>query len=166
MAKQKTIGQPYTIEREKRPSQKKELNKFQLSFLKAIERLEDPPKPVKWWKPLKEGIFTPLAEQKDFSLARLAFFINPKLRFDINRALSKKEGKYTDVVQMLKSKDEKDYISGLDEIRTGVESGGHNVGASLGTLLFAGTDLIANTDFLSKFEELVKKSRPEHGGVG
>jgi len=62
---------------------------------------------------------------------------------------------------MLKSKDEKDYISGLDEIRTGIESGAHNVGASLGTLLFAGTDLVANTEFLGKFEDLMKKSRPE-----
>ena len=160
MAKQKTIGQTYTIEREKRPKQKEELNKFQLSFLKAIERLEDPPKPVKWLKPFKES-FKPIEEQKDFSMARLAFMINPNLRFHINKALSKKEGKYTDIVQMLKSKDEKDYISGLDEIRTALESAGHNLAASAGSLLFAGTDLVANTEFLSKFEELMKKTRPE-----
>ena len=160
MAKQKTIGQVYTIEREKRPKQKEELNKFQLSFLKAIESLEDPPKPTKWVKPLKE-MFKPIEEQKDFSAARLAFTLNPRLRAHINWNLSKKEGKYTDIVQMLKSKDEKDYVSGLDEIRTGVESGAHNVGTSVGTLLFAGTDLVANTEFLSKFEELMKKTRPE-----
>jgi hypothetical protein len=160
MARQKTIGQPYTIEREKRPSQKKELNKFQLSFLKAIERLEDPPKPTKWIKPIKES-FKPIEEQKDLSVARLSLFLNPTLRAHINTSLSKKEGKYTDIIQLLKSKDEKDYVSGLDEIRTGVESGGHNVGASLGSLLFAGTDLVANTDFLEKFEKLMKKTRPE-----
>ena len=154
MARQKTIGQTYTIEREKRPSQKKELNKFQLSFLKAIERLEDPPKPTKWVKPLKE-MFKPIEEQKDSSAARLAFTLNPMLRMNIANQTGK------DIVQLLKSKDEKDYISGLDEIRTGVESGAHNVGASLGSLLFMGTDLVANTDFLEKFEKLMKKSRPE-----
>ena len=40
MAKQKIIGQPYTIEREKK--EKKPINtldNFQLSFLKAIESL-------------------------------------------------------------------------------------------------------------------------------
>ena len=154
MARQKTIGQTYTIEREKRPKQKEELNKFQLSFLKAIESLEDPPKPTKWVKPLKE-MFKPLEEQKDSSAARLAFTLNPMLRMNI----AKQTGK--DIVQLLKSKDEIDYISGLDEIRTGVESGAHNVGTSVGTLLFAGTDLVANTKFLSKFEELMKKSKPE-----
>ena len=89
MAKQKTIGQTYTIEREKRPKQKEELNKFQLSFLKAIERLEDPPKPTKWVKPFKES-FKPLAQQKDSSVARLGIFLNPMLRINVNRALSKK----------------------------------------------------------------------------
>ena len=102
MARQKTIGQTYTIEREKRPNQKKELDKFQLAFLKAIESLEDPPKPTKWVKPFKESI-KPLAEQKDSSLARLAFTLSPTLSININEGLSKKEGKYTGIVQMLKS---------------------------------------------------------------
>ena len=104
------IAKPYEVisgKKEKKATTK--ISEAQEVILKYMQGLE-PPKPVKWWKPLKEGIFTPLEEQKDFSLARLAFFINPKLRFDINRALSKKEGKYTDVVQMLKSKDEIDYI--------------------------------------------------------
>jgi len=155
------ISKPYTVLGEKKDKKSiTKLSEAQDVILKYMQGLETT-KPVKWWKPLKEGIFTPLEEQKDFSLARLAFFVSPKLRFDINRALSKKEGKHVDINEMLKSKDEKDYISGLDEIRTGVESGAHNVGASLGTLLFAGTDLVANTNFLEKFEELMKKSRPE-----
>ena len=101
------IVQPYTI-RKKEDDRREPLNSIDQAkevIFRAMEGLDKPPKPVKWWKPLKEGVFTPLAEQKDFSLARLAFSISPKLRFDINRALSKKEGKYTDVVQMLKSKD-------------------------------------------------------------
>ena len=160
MARQKNLHTPYVIERSEKKNQKKDLNKFQIAFLKAIENMEEPPKPTKWIKPLKEAL-KPMAEQKDTSAARLAFTLNPMLRININNSLSKKEGKYRDIVQMLKSQDEKDYISGLDEIRTGVESGAHNVGASVGSLLFAGTDLVANTEFLSKFEELMKKSRPE-----
>jgi hypothetical protein len=160
MARQKNIHTPYVIEKDKKKNQKKDLNNFQIAFLKAIENLEEPPKPTKWIKPIKE-VFKPIEEQKDLSAARLAFTLNPMLRIKINNSLSKKEGKYTDIVEMLKSKDEKDYISGLDEIRTGVESGAHNVGASVGSLLFAGTDLVANTEFLSKFEELMKKSKPE-----
>jgi len=165
MAKQKTLAQPYEIIREddywkERRKPLRSIDKAKQVILDAIEGLEEPPKPTKWVKPLKE-MFKPIEEQKDSSAARLAFTLNPMLRININEGLSKKEGKYTDIVQMLKSKDEIDYISGLDEIRTGVESGAHNVGASLGTLLFAGTDLVANTEFLSKFEELMKKTRPE-----
>ena len=160
MARQRNLHTPYVVEKDKKKNQKKDLNNFQIAFLKAIENMEEPPKPTKWIKPIKE-VFKPVEEQKDTSAARLAFTLNPMLRIQINNSLSKKEGKYTDIVEMLKSKDEKDYISGLDEIRTGVESGAHNLGASVGSLLFAGTDLVANTEFLEKFEELMKKSRPE-----
>ena len=154
------ISKPYEIISEKK--EKKNITKLseaQEVILKYMQGLE-PTKPVKWKQPIKE-MFKPLAEQKDTSAARLAFSLNPMLRNIINFNLSKKEGKYVDINEMLKSKDEKDYISGLDEIRTGIESGAHNVGASVGTLLFAGTDLVANTEFLEKFEDLMKKSRPE-----
>ncbi len=156
------IAKPYEVisdERDERKSQKTQLSEAQEVILKYMQGLE-PPKPTKWLKSFKES-FKPLAEQKDSSLARLVFTLNPMLRININEGLAKKEGKYKDIVQMLKSKDEKDYVSGLDEIRTGIESGAHNLAASAGSLLFAGTDLAANTDFLSKFEELMKKSRPE-----
>jgi len=156
------VKQPYTIQRKEKEDKKpiKNLDKFQKAFLEAIQNMEEPPKPVKWWKPIKES-FKPVEEQKDASVARLAFMLNPTLRIHVNKALTEKKEKYTDVIEMLKSKDEKDYISGLDEIRTGLESGGHNVGASLGSLLFAGTDLALNKDFLSKFEDLMKKAKPE-----
>ena len=154
------ISKPYEVISEKKDKKAiTKLSEAQEVILKYMQGLE-PTKPVKWIKPFKES-FKPLEEQKDSSLARLAFTLNPQLRFHINNSLSKKEGKYVDINEMLKSKDEKDYISGLDEIRTGVESGAHNLGASVGSLLFAGTDLLANTEFLEKFEELMKKSRPE-----
>ena len=160
MAKQKILAKPYEVlddERDKKSVTN--ISEAQEVILQYMQGLE-PPKPVKWIKPIKES-FKPVEEQKDTSVARLGLFLNPMLRIHVNNALAKKTGKHTDVIEMLKSKDEKDYISGLDEILTGVESGGHNVFASLGTLLFAGTDLVANTEFLEKFEELMKKTRPE-----
>ena len=154
------ISKPYEVISEKKEKKNvTKLSEAQEVILKYMQGLE-PTKPVKWKRPIIES-FKPIEEQKDTSVARLALFLNPQLRFNINRSLSKKQGKYTDVIEMLKSKDETDYISGLDEIRTGIESGAHNVGASIGTLLFAGTDLVANTDFLEKFEDLMKKTRPE-----
>ena len=46
-----------------------------------------------------------------------------------------------DLIEALEAKDEKDYISGWDEIRKGVEAGSHDFVHGVGTILFAGTDL-------------------------
>ena len=141
------ISKPYTVLGEKKDKKSTtKISEAQEVILKYMQGLE-PTKPVKWLQPFKET-FKPIKEIKDTSVLRLSLFLNPQLRLHINESLAKKTGKYTDVIEMLKSKDEKDYISGLDEIRTGVESGAHNVGASFGSLLFAGTDLALNTDFL------------------
>ena len=162
MAKQKILA-PYTV-KEKKKKPKNDLDIFQKSLLKAIQNadsnLKEPPKPVKWIRPIIES-FKPLDKQKDSSAARLAFFLNPALRITVNEGLAKKEGKYKDINQMLKSQDEVDYVSGLDEIRTGIESASHNLGSSVGRLLFMGTDLAANTDFLERFDKMMEKSKPE-----
>ncbi len=55
---------------------------------------------------------------------------------------------------------ERDYTTGLDEIAKGISSGIYDLQNSLGSLLFAGTDLAANTDFLSKFENMMEKNEP------
>ncbi len=55
---------------------------------------------------------------------------------------------------------ERDYTTGLDEIAKGISSGVYDLQNSLGSLLFAGTDLAANTDFLSKFENMMEKNEP------
>ncbi len=89
MARQKNIHTPYVIEKDKKKNQKKDLNNFQIAFLKAIENLEEHPKPTKWIKPIKE-VFKPIEEQKDLGAARLAFTLNPRLRIKINNSLSKK----------------------------------------------------------------------------
>jgi len=55
---------------------------------------------------------------------------------------------------------ERDYTTGLDEIAKGISSGTYDLQNSLGSLLFAGTDLAANTDFLSKFEKVMEENEP------
>ena len=73
----------------------------------------------------------------------------------------KKEGKPPlDLIEALEAKDEKDYISGWDEIRKGVEAGSHDFVHGVGTILFAGTDLAANTDFLTKFDKMMEDKEP------
>ena len=55
---------------------------------------------------------------------------------------------------------ERDYTTGLDEIAKGISSGIYDMQNSLGSLLFAGTDLKNNTDFLSDFEKIMEKNEP------
>ena len=55
---------------------------------------------------------------------------------------------------------ERDYTTGLDEIAKGISSGVYDLQNSIGSLLFAGTDLAANTNFLSDFEKVMEKREP------
>ncbi len=55
---------------------------------------------------------------------------------------------------------ERDYTTGLDEIAKGISSGVYDLQNSLGSLLFAGTDLAFNTDFMSDFEKIMEKHEP------
>jgi hypothetical protein len=52
---------------------------------------------------------------------------------------------------------ERDYTTGLDEIAKGISSGVYDLQNSLGSLLFAGTDLVFNTDFMSGLKKLWRK---------
>jgi hypothetical protein len=55
---------------------------------------------------------------------------------------------------------ERDYTTGLDEIAKGVSSGVYDLQNSLGSLLFAGTDLVLNTNFMSDFEKIMEEREP------
>jgi hypothetical protein len=124
-------------------------------ILKAIEEGTEPKQPVKWVKPLYEN--------KDGSIERLAISLSPTVRYSIELEgilKGKGPGSFQELMKKMESKDEKDYISGLDEIRKGVETGIYDLNSGLGTLLFGGTDLIANTDFLTDFEEVMQKREP------
>ena len=55
---------------------------------------------------------------------------------------------------------ERDYTTGLDEIAKGISSGVYDLQNSLGSLLFAGTDLVFNTDFMTKFDKALAENEP------
>jgi hypothetical protein len=158
----KDVQQQEKVEKTK-PGEIRTLNEFQSSFLKALENIGEPQKPVKYFKPLKEA-FKDSKKAQDTSILRFGLFLDPKLRLNVQSSLNKKmkeEGKpNVDIMQMLESKDEKDYISGWDEIRKGIEGGSYDLGVGLGTILFGGTDLAANTDFLTNFEDFMKDKEP------
>jgi hypothetical protein len=158
----KDVQQQEKVEKTK-PGEIRTLNEFQSSFLKALENIGEPQKPVKYFKPLKEA-FKDSKKAQDTSILRFGLFLDPKLRLNVQSSLNKKmkeEGKQPiDIMQMLESKDEKDYISGWDEIRKGIEGGSYDLGVGLGTILFGGTDLAANTDFLTNFEDFMKDKEP------
>ena len=139
----------------------KSLDEFQASFLSALESIGEPKKPVKYLRPILESF---KEDSKDTSLMRFALFLDPQLNFNVNYSINKKRKEDglppIRVTDLLESKDEKDYISGWDEIRKGVELGSFDLGTSVGTILFGGTDLALNTDFLSKFDEFMKDKEP------
>ena len=142
---------------------RKGLDQVKEAFFTAVQNLGEPKPPVKYLKPLfpdkdEEGKF------KDHSSLRLALFLDPKLRINqqlaFNEARKKQGLEPTDLIKFLETQDNKDYISGLDELRKGVASGGYDLVSGVGTLLFGGTDLAFNTDFQNKFEEIMKKAEP------
>ena len=137
--------EPKTIEGEFR-----NLNEFQTSFLTALESIGEPKKPVKYLKP-----FNPF-QKEDNSLARFILKGNPELKMGIDYYLSKKNNKRVDSIELLKQGDQKDYISIIDEISKGVDSGAYDLVAGLKEILFAGADYAFDTNFLEAFDEMMK----------
>ena len=127
-----------------------------------MENIGEPKPPVKYFRPIIESFKG--KDVKDHSIARFALFLDPQLKFNVNYSINKKRKEDNlppiDVTKLLESKDEKDYISGWDEIRKGIETGSYDLGLSIGSILFGATDLAANTDFLTSFEEYMKDKEP------
>ncbi len=130
------------------------IDEMKESFQRALENLSEPSKPTKFFRsfvPRKtdEGKLT------DTSVLRFGLYLNPQLR----TAASITAGE--DIIKKLESEDEKDYISSLDEIRKGIDSGIFDLSSGVGTLLFAGTDFAFDTDFQSSFEDFMKDKEPD-----
>ena len=136
------------------PGEIRNLDEFQTAFLKALENMSEPKRPVKYLKPLN-----PFSDDK--SLARFITEGSPNLRLFLNTVLSKKEGKPVDVLQRLQDPEEKDYISIFDEIRKGVKSGAYDLEYGVKDTLFTGLDHFFSTEFLNGFDEMMKDKEPE-----
>ena len=90
-------------------------------------------------------------------MLNLSLVLSPALRTSL--ALTNKK----DPVKILRENkiSERDYISGFDEIAKGIETGRHDLTTSLGELLFMGTDAARDTDFLSDFQKMMDKQKPD-----
>ena len=136
------------------PGRNKDIEEIKQSFQDTLTGLTEPKPPVKFFRsflPRK----TEEGKLEDTSLLRFGLFLNPQLR----SAASITAGQ--DIIKKLESEDDKDYISGLDEVRKGIESGVFDLAKGTGSLLFAGTDLAFDTDFQSAFEEFMEDKEPD-----
>ena len=128
-----------------------DLDEVKFKIQETLTEKTAPQKPVKWLS---------LPDPKN--ILSLYYRLNPTKR------LADAIGMKQDPMSLVKKlpAQERDYISGLDEITRGIDSGLYDLQHSLGSLLFAGTDLLANTDFMSSFEKVMNKEenlpeRPE-----
>jgi len=139
------------------PKKKKEepistLDDYQKAFIKGLETYDvRQKKPVRWnFLKDNEGMFN------------LSLVFSPQLRTAI-AATNKK-----DPVKIVREGkiSERDYIDGFDEIAKGIETGKHELGTSIGELLFMGTDLFTNSNFADDFQKMMAKQNPmnlKHG---
>ena len=136
------------LQKEKEPGKINTVNEIQESFLTALEAIGEPKKPVKYLRPLNPF------NKDDNSLSRIILGGNPILKMYVDKKLSEKHGEPIDSIKFSEeAESEKDYISILDEIRKGVDSGGYDLAMGLKETLFTGLDYTFDTDFLQKFDE-------------
>jgi len=136
------------LQKEKEPGKINTVNEVQESFLTALEAIGEPKKPVKYLRPLNPF------NKDDNSLSRIILGGNPILKMYVDKKLSEKHGEPIDSIKFSEeAESEKDYISILDEIRKGVDSGGYDLAMGLKETLFTGLDYTFDTDFLQKFDE-------------
>ena len=146
--------------KKKEPGTINNVNEVQKSFLQALEAIGEPKKPVKYLRPF--NIF----QKEDKSLARLILSGFPELKILLDKTMSKKYNKPVDSMQLLQDGEEKDYISILDEVRKGVDTGAYDLALGLKETLFTGSDYFFGTEFLEEFDKMMadpdkQPDRPE-----
>ena len=155
----KDTGKEEAVEIDIKDQKPIDIDEIKFKIQETLIDQTEPKKPVKWLS---------LPDPKN--IMSLYYTLNPSKRIIDSIAMPKefKEKIGRDIKEVIKElpTEEKDYISGLDEIATGIDTGVYKLQHSLGTLLFAGTDLVANTDFMSRFEKIMEKegtlvNRPE-----
>ena len=155
----KDTGKEEAVEIDIKDQKPIDIDEIKFKIQETLIDQTEPKKPVKWLS---------LPDPKN--IMSLYYTLNPEKRIIDSIAMPKefKEKIGRDIKEVIKElpTEEKDYISGLDEIATGIDTGVYKLQHSLGALLFAGTDLVANTDFMSRFEKIMEKegtlvNRPE-----
>ena len=141
---------PFDIYDKRKPKEPVDsLEEYKKSVLKAIEGYDKKQKkPVRWnFFKDNEGLF------------RLSQTLDPFFKArDTARQLAGKESIYNSIDKKIS---ERDYIDGFADISKGIEAGTHALGTSLGEIIFAGTDLLTDKDFSSKFQKIMQDYEPE-----
>ena len=146
------------------PKKKKEepistIDEYQKAFLEGLEAYETKQKkPVRWnFLTDNEGLWM-LNRSIDHMMI---------MNEGLNRVWGKITGEHKPLPSEIITKEfrkrikERDYIEGFAEIAKGIETGKHELGTSLGELLFMGTDFLANTNFQKDFQKMMKKQKPD-----
>ena len=136
-----------------------DLDQIKLKIQNELAGQSEPKKPVKW-----------LAMPDPKSILELYYTLKPTQR--LGRVIAGFKDPMQQVKDLPDAKapkfrinneeitQERDYTTGLDEIAKGISSSVYDLQNSLGSLLFAGTDLVLNTDFMSDFEKIMEKREP------
>ena len=135
------------------------IEQYQKALIQSLEAYDvRQKKPVRWnFYKDNEGMF-----QISRAISPM-MKTNERLYRIITKAMGDEKPFWTELAakeSRLKSK-ERDYIEGFDEIAKGIETGKHELGTSLGELLFMGTDILANTDFQRDFQKMMDKQKPD-----
>jgi len=131
----------------------KNLDEVKQSIQEELVKISEPKKPVKW--------FAESADPK--SVLNLYYTLNPTKRLTDMFMMRQAGEPLIDPKERIKSieVEEKDYISGLDEVAKGIDAGLYDLAHGMGSLLFTGIDLATNTDFVSDFDEFMKDKEPD-----
>ena len=143
-----------------------DLDQVKLKIQEELSSQTKPKKPVKWLAmPDPKNILSLYYQLNPTKRAIDSYFMDPELK-KISPDIKKVVQELPDAkapsfrINNKEITQERDYTTGLDEIAKGIDSGIYDLQHSLGSLLFAGTDLVANTNFLSKFEKLMEETEP------
>jgi len=124
------------------------VEEFKKSVLKAIEGYDKKQKKPVRWNFLKdnEGLF------------RLSLTLDPFFQYrDAARRIKGQESLYDTVDRKIS---ERDYVDGFADISKGLELGRFKLGTSLSEILFAGTDLLLDTEFSTKVNKILTEAEP------
>ena len=132
---------------------------FQKALLAAVENHTAPKKPVKWFFGKDDddvGAIT-LAASLSPNIQLSSYFMEFKDKK--GRVIKPKYVNLNNWIRKYSGQKEKDYISGLDELSKGVETGKWNLSGAISQLITIPTDFVLNTDFTNALEERMNDGR-------